>query len=234
MPDVILTLSPSANHSPSPHPGFPQPSITGPAGRAPTRERKTLTRADWIGTALEAMARDGLRAVAVEPLAERLGATKGSFYWHFRDRNALIEAAAADWEHTGTDVPLAQLGAITDPQERYTATVRWLTGSEHNTRIFLVLLWHSDHPAIGPVIERILTKRMAFSLRMRRDGGATAQESQQAVIHSYSAWLGLQLLRRAAPGLIPEDGTPEGFFHYAASLSTQLLIDPTEPERTAG
>src|SRR5579863_2413326 len=38
------------------------------------RERRTLTRADWIGTAVEALARDGLRAVAVEPLAERLGA----------------------------------------------------------------------------------------------------------------------------------------------------------------
>src|SRR5580698_155106 len=86
MPDVILTLSPSANHSSPPHPPFPQPSISGAAGRAPSRERKTLTRADWIATALDAMARDGLRAVAVEPLAERLGATKGSFYWHFRDR----------------------------------------------------------------------------------------------------------------------------------------------------
>jgi AcrR family transcriptional regulator len=230
MPDVILTLSPGPNHSSPPHQGFPQPSIAAQAGRPAGRERKTLTRADWIGTALEAMARDGLRAVAVEPLAERLGATKGSFYWHFRDRNALIEAAAAEWERTGTDLPLAQLSAIADPQERHAATVRWLTGSEHNTRIFLVLLWHCDHPAIAPVIERILAKRMAFSMRMRQDGGGSPRDSQQAAIHSYSAWLGLQLLRRAAPGLIPEDGTPEGFFQYAASLSAQLLINPADPQ----
>src|ERR1700722_14317993 len=146
MPDVILTLGPAPDQSPPSHTGFPQTQFPQtdfspappaarpdpPGGRSPARERRTLTRADWIGTALDAMARDGLRAVAVEPLAERLGATKGSFYSHFRDRHALIEAAAADWEHTGTDVPLAQLGEISDPQERYAATVSWLTGSEHN------------------------------------------------------------------------------------------------------
>lgn len=169
MPDVMLTLGPSPDRSSPPHSGFPQPPANGSAGRSPGRERKTLTRADWTNTALDAMARDGLRAVAVEPLAERLGATKGSFYWHFRDRNALIEAAAEEWERTDTDVPLARLGAITDPRERYEATVRWLTGSERNIRIFLVMLWHADHPAIGPAAERILTKRMSFSLRMRRD-----------------------------------------------------------------
>lgn len=200
-------------------------------GRAPVRERRTLTRADWIGTALDAMARDGLRAVAVEPLAERLGATKGSFYWHFRDRNALIEAAAADWEHTGTDLPLAQLGAIVDPRERYAATLRWLTGSERNTRILLVMLWHADHPAIGPVVERVLTKRMSFSLRMRQDAGAGQQDAQWAGIHAYSAWLGLQLLRRAAPGLIPQEDATAAFFQYAASLSARLLIEPADAER---
>ena len=231
MPDVILTLGPSPDQSSPPHSGFPQPSNGAPHGRSPARERKTLTRTDWINTALDALARDGLRAVAVEPLAERLGATKGSFYWHFRDRNALIEAAAADWEHTGTDVPLAQLGTIADPRERYAATVRWLTGSDRNTRIFLVMLWHADHPAIGPVVERILTKRMSFSLRMRQDAGTGQDDSQWAAIHAYSAWLGLQLLRRAAPGLIPEDGTPEGFFQYAASLSARLLVDPADSEQ---
>ncbi|HEV2640096.1 MAG TPA: TetR/AcrR family transcriptional regulator [Actinocrinis sp.] len=233
MPDVTLTLGSSPDRSPLPHPGFPQPAANGSGGRGVGRERKTLTRADWIGTALDAMARDGLRAVAVEPLAERLGATKGSFYWHFRDRNALIEAAAAEWERSDTDVPLAQLDAIADPQERYAATLRWLTGSERNTRIFLVVLWHADHPAIGPVVERILAKRMAFSQRMREDAGRGDEgrdhaEGQWAVVHAYSAWLGLQLLRRAAPGLMPEGGVTEGFFHYAASFGGVLAFEGAE------
>jgi AcrR family transcriptional regulator len=235
MPDVMLTLGPSPDRSLPPHSGFPQPSANGAVGRGPGRERKTLTRADWTNTALDAMARDGLRAVAVEPLAERLGATKGSFYWHFRDRNALIEAAAEEWERADTDVPLAQLETVSDLRERYAATVRWMTGSERNIRIFLVMLWNADHPAIGPAAERILTKRIAFSRRLRQeaDPGTDAQESQWSAIHAYSAWLGLQLLHRTAPGIIPEGGVAEGFFQYATSLSARLVVDPAKLEDAA-
>ncbi len=55
-----------------------------------TGRRESLTAADWTEAALVALARGGLAAVGVEPLAKELGATKGSFYWHFADRNELI------------------------------------------------------------------------------------------------------------------------------------------------
>jgi AcrR family transcriptional regulator len=61
-----------------------------------------LTRADWAEAALRALVRDGLKGVAVEPLARELGTTKGSFYWHFADRAALIEATLEHWEHRAT------------------------------------------------------------------------------------------------------------------------------------
>ena len=51
-------------------------------GRVAT-EKRQLTAHDWAVTALEAMGQGGAAAVAIEPLAKRLGATRGSFYWHF-------------------------------------------------------------------------------------------------------------------------------------------------------
>src|SRR3954447_26624309 len=57
------------------------------------------TAEDWELAALEAIREGGLAAVAVEPLARRLGVTKGSFYWHFKDRAALLDAAIHRWEH---------------------------------------------------------------------------------------------------------------------------------------
>ena len=67
--------------------------------------QRRLTRDDWITAALGAIADGGLAAVGVEPLAARLGATKGSFYWHFENRDALLEAAIRRWEkETTTDV----------------------------------------------------------------------------------------------------------------------------------
>ena len=55
-------------------------------------------RQDWIMAALTLLGRAGIDAVRVEPLAERLGVTKGSFYWHFKDRDALHAAMLEAWQ----------------------------------------------------------------------------------------------------------------------------------------
>ena len=55
-------------------------------------------RQDWIMAALTLLGRAGIDAVRVEPLAEKLGVTKGSFYWHFKDRDALHAAMLEAWQ----------------------------------------------------------------------------------------------------------------------------------------
>src|SRR6266851_4133119 len=85
------------------------------AGRSATPRRR-LTADDWAAAALSAIAESGLSAVAVEPLAVRLGTTKGSFYWHFASRAALLEAALSRWERqTTTDVAARVRASAADP-----------------------------------------------------------------------------------------------------------------------
>ena len=62
-------------------------------------ERARLSAADWEQGALDLIASQGLGAVAVEALARQLGVTKGSFYWHFPTREALLKAALLRWEN---------------------------------------------------------------------------------------------------------------------------------------
>ena len=76
-------------------------------------------RDDWIAAGLKALARGGPEAVRVEPLARELGATKGSFYWHFNDRAMLLEALLDDWERTVVDDVVAQIeGGGGDARDR--------------------------------------------------------------------------------------------------------------------
>ena len=67
--------------------------------RKPTLTNRSprLDTAAWIEAALGALADGGLEAVRVEPLAKALAVTKGSFYWHFADRRALLDAMLAAW-----------------------------------------------------------------------------------------------------------------------------------------
>src|SRR3954454_25212776 len=92
-------------------------------------KREALTSDDWTRAALDALARGGLSAVAVEPLAKELGATKGSFYWHFADRSALIAAALALWEQRDTDAIIAAVDRADDATARLRNLLRLVFGA---------------------------------------------------------------------------------------------------------
>lgn len=62
------------------------------------RPRTRLGAVDWIEAARAALIAGGIAAVKVEPLAAALGVTVGSFYWHFRDRAALLAALQEHWQ----------------------------------------------------------------------------------------------------------------------------------------
>jgi AcrR family transcriptional regulator len=52
----------------------------------------------WIDQGLRALSEGGPDSVRIEPLARSLGVTKGGFYWHFKDREALLDRMLDRWE----------------------------------------------------------------------------------------------------------------------------------------
>ena len=57
----------------------------------------------WVDAALQSLAAGGPDAVRVEALAARLGVSKGGFYWHFADRQALLDEMLDAWEKAMVD-----------------------------------------------------------------------------------------------------------------------------------
>jgi AcrR family transcriptional regulator len=64
--------------------------------------RRSLTQDDWIEAAIEVMVDSSVEQVRVESLARELGVSKGSFYWHFENREELLEAVLERWRHDTT------------------------------------------------------------------------------------------------------------------------------------
>ncbi|RYY87103.1 MAG: TetR/AcrR family transcriptional regulator, partial [Comamonadaceae bacterium] len=62
------------------------------AKAAPAKTAPALQRADWVRAGMRILARSGVDAVLIPPLATELGVTKGSFYWHFASRDELLLA----------------------------------------------------------------------------------------------------------------------------------------------
>lgn len=80
-----------------------------------------LSPEKWISAGFEALCADGPAALAAEPMARRLGTTKGSFYWHFKDVPAYHAALIRHWHaHALTDV-MSQLETTGPPEMRLRA-----------------------------------------------------------------------------------------------------------------
>jgi AcrR family transcriptional regulator len=71
-------------------------------------------RAAWITAATQALADGGPGAVRVEVLAASLGVSKGGFYWHFANRDALLDEVLEAWETAMVDDVITQVSAATD------------------------------------------------------------------------------------------------------------------------
>ncbi len=125
-------------------------------------ERTRLSADDWEVAALEVIAEQGVTALAVEPLAKRLGVTKGSFYWHFSSREALIQATLERWEENDLATFERTLNLVKEPRDKLRALFRRTREEVHSHVIFCALFKAADHPLVGPLMQRVSERRIAF------------------------------------------------------------------------
>lgn len=168
-----------------------------------------VSKQDWTRAALDAIATQGVAGLRVEALAQRLGITKGSFYWHFQDRADLVAEALALWVRLGTTEVVAQLQTIPDPHERLRALFAQSFGDVVDGPIDALLLAQVDDEVVGDAVRRVTRERLAFLAECFRDLGLTPQQAVARAQVTYSAYVGATQLARAQPddSLLPLSST---------------------------
>lgn len=157
-------------------------------------ERVRLSAEDWEDGALALIAEQGVGALAVEALARQLGVTKGSFYWHFRTREALLQAALERWEEYGEREVLAEIERIPDPLKRFPELFRRVAHEMQPHRVYAALLKALDHPQVVPVMSRVSQRRMEFLTRLYQEAGLDPVVALHRSRLTYAAYVGfLQL-----------------------------------------
>ena len=79
------------------------------------------SKKSWLDAALKALASGGIDKVRVESLAKNLGVTKGSFYWHFKDREQFLDDLLNFWVEQSTQTVIANPNYPTDSRARVRA-----------------------------------------------------------------------------------------------------------------
>lgn len=96
-----------------------RPAAVAKTDAATITARGPLTPETWTAAATDVLEHGGIDAVRVDVLAKKLGVTRGSFYWHFKDREDLLRAVLQAWRTAMTENLTRRLeSASTDPQEQ--------------------------------------------------------------------------------------------------------------------
>jgi AcrR family transcriptional regulator len=134
---------------------------------------------EWLAEARALLVAQGIEAVKVDRIARRLGVTRGGFYWHFRGRQALLDALLAEWEETSI-IPFAELEAAEpDLQSRIlTLFLFWLQSKSFDARYdSAVRDWARKSPRVRRAVHKADLRRVAFIAGIFRAAGYPAREA---------------------------------------------------------
>ncbi len=191
---------------------------------ASAADKPNLCADDWAHSALDAIAAGGIEAVAVEPLARALGVTKGSFYWHFDSRDALIKSALKLWERQ-TEQLIIESQRTRDPYERIVQLFKRSNASHKAGRLYLALAAASGDSMVGEAVRRISARRLSYLQECYCALGLTEREAQHWSTFAYATFIGNQQVHRDAPERFPE-GPP---FREYFRLMVKTLIPRPKP-----
>lgn len=185
------------------------------------RKSPKLSREDWVEAALAALEKGGVSAVAVEPLALELGVTKGSFYWHFKDRRALLAATVELWEQRFTLALMDEMKGLTDPKDRLRALLR-RAFVEFEPTVLMRLTEAAEDPLIAKSLAAVADLRVDLITTAYEALGMDRKRARSRALIAYSAFLGFSQLRaRSTAGL----GSRAGRARFVDELDDRLLGD---------
>jgi AcrR family transcriptional regulator len=128
----------------------------------------------WLDAAYDLLVEAGVDAVKVMPLAERLGLSRTSFYWHFPDREALLAGLVDRWraKNTGNLVARCEATAATVAEAMLNLIDCWVDPGLFDSRMeFAMRTWALTDPAVAEAMAEADTTRItALTALFRRFG----------------------------------------------------------------
>ncbi len=141
-------------------------------------DRGNLSKQDWLQAALEVLNQRGISAVKILPLSKKLGVTRGSFYWHFEDRDELLREMLQYWEIELTDSVIKHarnLGA--PPRERLADVLTNVILNRRSLYDTAIAAWGMFDEHAATCYARVLRKRLRFLSSMLSEAGVDKEQA---------------------------------------------------------
>jgi AcrR family transcriptional regulator len=153
-------------------------------------------RAQWLMAGLESLRKGGPSGVRVERLAADLGITKGSFYWHFRNREELLEALLEHWSREMTDVEFERIDALeADLAARLLALADDVLEKGMGRYDPAIRAWARTERKVAAAVAQVDRRRVRALTGFFEEGGFKAAEARIRARLFYALLLGEPQLR---------------------------------------
>jgi len=146
------------------------------------RERKTkisgkLSREDWLSRSLEVLSREGKAKLRIDPLTKSLGITKGSFYWHFKDRSDFVKSLAEYWAKYSTDQVINFLNQVQgDASDRLFELMKYLFRKDFGRYDIAMRAWAAQEPEVARIVNKVDKQRFVYVRSLFAELGFKGQE----------------------------------------------------------
>src|ERR1700722_4669528 len=141
-------------------------------------------RSSWIEAGLRALGSGGPEAVRIEPLARALSVSKGGFYWHFSDRQALLEEMLDAWERTMVDEVIEAVEAENEDARSRLKRLFALAAASGGELLKIELAirnWARREEAVAERLQQVDNRRMNY---MRSLFGAICEDEDDVEARS--------------------------------------------------
>jgi len=147
-------------------------------------------RAAWVEAALQALSTGGPEAVRVEALAASLGVSKGGFYWHFKDRQALLDEGLDAWEKVMVEDVITRVeGESDDPRAKFQRLFELAASADFPVEL-AVRDWARRDAAVAKRVRRVDNRRMQYLRTLFAQLGLDADEVETRSLLVFSLFIG--------------------------------------------
>ncbi len=159
---------------------------------------KRLTQSDWLAAGLDAVMEAGPDLLKAEPLARRLGTTKGSFYWHFADVPAFHAALLGAWEVQATGDAVAAITQERTPAAKLRRLAQVIAEKPSaRSPDPSIRAWAHGNALAAQTVARVDAKRLAYMQELLSEVGIDNPEMARIL---YCASVGMEGLASSVPG----------------------------------
>lgn len=152
----------------------------------------------WLDAGYDALVEGGVEAVKVMPLAQRLGLSRTSFYWHFPDREALLAGLIARWQSRNSTNLIAQTRteAATITEAVLNLFDCWIRQELFDSRMeFAIRTWALTDPSLAATLQQADEARIIAIQAMFERHGYAATEAETRARTIYLTQVGYIAMR---------------------------------------